>query len=216
MFNLIRGSVPFEVRSFEVRTNSRFGPFRGSVIRGSDQFEVRSFSRFGLSRFGHFRGSVTFEVRSFEVRSYSRFIHSRFGHSRFGLSTFSLSRFGLSRFGHSRFGSRFRDGPADVINWRTEAVDGPAKARNRGTETKGREAEDRAGEARDELARSGRGGERSASWAETRDRRDRPRKGGLDNNDGWTTCRNEQTMSRARGEQMTAVSGQWTRMGGVG
>jgi hypothetical protein len=87
--SVLRGSVLFEVRSFEVRSNSRFGPFRGSVIRGS----------------------VTFEVRSFEVRSYSRFSHSRYGHSRFGLSTFSLSRFGLSRFGLSRFGlSRFGHG----------------------------------------------------------------------------------------------------------
>jgi hypothetical protein len=84
--SVFRGSVPFEVRSFEVQSNSRFGPFRGSVIRGS----------------------VTFELWSFEVWSYSRFSHSRFGHLRFTLSTFSLSRFGLSKFGHSRFGHGFQ------------------------------------------------------------------------------------------------------------
>ncbi len=80
--------VHFEVRSFEVRSNSRLGPFRGSVIRGS----------------------LTFEPWSFEVRSNSRFSHLKFGHSRFALSTFSLSRFGLSRFGHSRFGHGFPAG----------------------------------------------------------------------------------------------------------
>ncbi len=83
--SVLWGSVPFEVRSFEVQSNLRFGPFWGSVIQGS----------------------VTFELLSFEVRSYLRFNHSKFGHSRFGLLTFSLSRFGLSKFGHSRFGHGF-------------------------------------------------------------------------------------------------------------
>jgi hypothetical protein len=83
--SVIRGSIPFEVQSFEVWCNARFGPFRGSVIRGS----------------------VTFELRSFEVRSNSRFSHSRFGLLRFGLSRFSLSKFGLLRLGHSRFSHGF-------------------------------------------------------------------------------------------------------------
>jgi hypothetical protein len=64
---------------------SMFGPFRCSVFRGSIPFEVRSFdiqsfddrshSTFSLSMFGPIRGlvfrcSVLFDVRSFEVRSF--------------------------------------------------------------------------------------------------------------------------------------------------
>jgi hypothetical protein len=80
-----RGSISFEVQSYEVQSHLRFGHSRFSPIevqsnRGSVLFEVWSLrglvtSRFGhfevrsLSRFGHFevrslRGSVTFELRS--------------------------------------------------------------------------------------------------------------------------------------------------------
>jgi hypothetical protein len=53
-----RGSISFEVQSYEVQSHSKFGPFRGSV-----QFE------FGPFRGSVIRGSVTFELRSLEVSS---------------------------------------------------------------------------------------------------------------------------------------------------